>query len=133
MSSNNSAKSEERKKILSLVEEGTISADEAVEMINAVDEAEKKEQPAEQALSCRTDGLQWIHIKVIDDDDKVNVRLPLGLIRVASSFIPYEAQKQMEEQGVNLTDLMRMVEEGGPGNLIEIEESGGAHVEISVE
>ncbi len=127
----NAEQSEERQKILSLVSEGTITADEAVEMLKAVDEAESREQTP--SVAPQKGGARWIHIHVIDDSDKVDIRLPLGLVNVITSFIPEEARRSMEEQGVNIHDLMRMVKESGTGKLVEVEEEGGAHVEISLE
>jgi len=48
-------------------------------------------------------------------------------------FIPESARKEMQEKGVNLSDITAMMQESGDGKIVEIEEDGGAYVAITVE
>ncbi len=119
---------DERRRVLEMVENGTISVDEATKMLAAMEEADAERHPP-----ARDGAGKWIHIKVIDESDKVDIRLPFSLVRVVDSFIPKSARKEMEEQGVNLGQLADMLEGAEGGKLVEIEEEGGAYVAITVE
>ena len=119
---------DERQKILTMVEDGTITADEAAKMLTALDEAESVEVPVRSGPSPK-----WIHIKVLDEHDKVDIRLPFGLVRIIESFIPAQARDEMNKNGINLQELTQIMEKSGQGKLVEIQEDGGAYVAITLE
>ena len=122
------SRSDERLKILSMVEDGTITADEAAKMLTALEEVELEVAPGSKGPSPK-----WIHIQVLDEKDKVDIRLPFGLIRIAESFIPTQAREEMSKNGINLNELTRMMESSGHGKLVEVQEEGGAYVAITLE
>ncbi len=120
---------DERRKILSMVQDGTITAGEAAEMLSAIDEAESKVTPPVR----RAGSPKWIHIQVIDESDRVDVRLPFALVRLIEGFVPQQARREMEKHGLNLSELMEGLESSGEGKLVEIQEDGGGYVAITVE
>lgn len=120
---------DERRRILSMVQDGTITAAEAAEMLSAIDEAETRAEPVVREAGSP----KWIHIQVIDDNDRVDVRLPFALVRLIEGFIPQQARREMEKNGLNINELMQGLEHSGQGKLVEIQEDGGGYVAITVE
>jgi hypothetical protein len=98
--------SEEKLKILQMVAEQKISATEGLELLNAVEEPlppPAQTVPKHQFLRIRVTG---------EKTKKVNVNIPLSLVKVASKFaafgmglIPEEARKELERKGIDLTQL----------------------------
>jgi|GEM_PF-5390779 len=119
---------DERRKVLEMVENGTISVDEATRMLSAMEEADDAQRPV-----ANRSGAKWIHIQVLDDNDKVDIRLPFSLVRLVENFLPRSAREEMREQGVNLGQLAEMLENSEGGKLVEVEEEGGGYVAITVE
>lgn len=120
---------DERRRILSMVQDGTITAGEAAEMLSAIDEVESRVEPTVK----KAGSPKWIHIQVIDDTDKVDVRLPFALVRLIGGFIPSQARREIEKSGINISELMEDLESSGQGKLVEIQEDGGGYVAITVE
>jgi hypothetical protein len=95
---------EERKRILRMLAEGKISASEAEELLDALGK-----EPAGQASSAKDPrNIKYIYVKVlISQNDNVDVRVPLGLIRAGmrlTTLIPPQALEQinghMREHGM---------------------------------
>jgi len=94
--------SEERRKILEMLGQGKISVDEAEKLLNATANAGKKEIK---------DLPQFLCIKV-DGDQKVNIRVPIQLIRSGikfASLIPSDVSDRvcdkLRAKGINLDKL----------------------------
>lgn len=122
---------QEKIKVLQLLEDGKISSAEAVELLNTLESAGEKQgtapgisQSDQRALRVRVDG----------DKTKVNVNIPMSLLRVASQigmlgmqWLPAETNEQMKKQGIDLAkidfaELMRLLDEGlSDGKLVDIE------------
>ena len=74
---------------------------------------------------------------VIDsgDGDKVRLNLPLSLIKTGMEIgmsMP-EINGKAALKGIDLEKVMKLVDQGLVGKLIEIESADGDHVEIFVE
>lgn len=128
MSKDTGSRPDERQKILSMVEDGTITASEAAKMLTALEEVESEVAPVGQGPSPK-----WIHIQVLDEQDKVDIRLPFGLVRIIESFIPTHAREEMKRNGISLNELTQVMESSGQGKLVEVQEEGGAYVAITLE
>ncbi|MBQ8508953.1 MAG: helix-turn-helix transcriptional regulator [Clostridia bacterium] len=79
-----------------------------------------------------------LHIRVVDGGDRVNVNLPLVLIKAAMETGLSVESMGMRVGGVDLskidyTQLIRMIENGMVGRLVEVEGSDGETVVIEVE
>ncbi len=93
--------SEERRKILEMLQKGKISVDEAERLLSALSspEVEEREIPSEKGK------LKYLRILVepgpgSEEKERVNVRVPLKLIRAGlklASFIPKHAQTKVNE------------------------------------
>lgn len=136
---------DERRRILRMVAEGTISPEEGAELLDAIQEERPTPEPdqmgsVQEALRKRALSLaqgrpgRSLVIRVEEgDDSKVNLRIPLGLARAAGKFIPKRAQHDLGEHGIDLTALVEGVAGGVEnGPLLEIED-GDDRVYIGVE
>lgn len=122
------ASSEERLKILRMVEEGKISPEEAARLLAAVTKAERK-----RASSTSAEG-RWLRVRVTDMDSgktAVNVNLPVSLVnvglRMGARFVP-------EMEGVSMSELDEAIRRGVTGKIIDIvDEEERQRVEVYVE
>lgn len=101
----------ERKKVLEMLADGKISADEAERLLETLEDRTAETSSA-TALTQR--GLpKYLFVKVDSSSgDKVNIRVPMKLIQAGiklKSLLPREAQDkinaQLSEKGINLDDF----------------------------
>ncbi len=104
---------EERKKVLEMLAGGKITADEAERLLDALGD-KTTEASAQTALAETLDNLpQYLFVKVdAVDGDKVNIRVPLKLIKAGiklQALLPQDAQDKinvkLNEKGINLDDF----------------------------
>jgi hypothetical protein len=124
------ATTEERMKILKMIDEGKINAEEGAKLLSALDEGRKTIRKA--ASPARPPGSgRWLRIRVTDmasGKAKATVNLPLGLVdaglNIASQYAPDIAFDQ----------LLAAIQEGAEGKIIDVlDEEDGEHVEIFIE
>lgn len=134
---------QERIKILQLLEEGKITSADAIELFATLENENDDNQklPAASSINRRS-----LKVRVDGDKTKVNVNIPLNLIRVATQIagvgmqlIPDEAHNQMKKQGIDLTkidfdELMQIIDQGlTDGRLVDIETEDEAEGKMKVE
>ena len=85
---------DESMRILKMVEDGKLTAEEGARLLSALRES-RKEPPRPQAPPSRSFGKGWLRVRVTDINSgrtKVNVNLPLGLVdagmNIATQFAP---------------------------------------------
>ncbi len=137
---------QERIKILELLEGGKITSADAVELLATLENSSEDNKK----LNAAPGKGRTLRVRVDGDKTKVNVNIPLGLIRAATQiaglgmqWIPDEAHTQMKKQGIDLTkidfdELMLVIDQGlSDGRLVDIEtedeEEGKMKVEVYVE
>jgi hypothetical protein len=122
------ATSEERLKILRMVEEGKITAEEGAKLLAAVSESRKTvKKPTLQGAG----GARWLRVRVTDmvtGKAKATVNLPLRLVdaglNIASQYAP----------DVAFDELVEAINAGAEGKIIDVmDEEDGEHVEIFIE
>ncbi len=90
--------------------------------------AEPLRKPVEQML---------LKIKVLScEGDKVNVNLPLGFVKACMQMgisMPQVGVDQDVMKNIDFDALMKMIDYGVVGKLVEVESADGDHVEIYVE
>ncbi len=117
---------EERIKILKMLEEGKISVDEAAKLLEALEDSQSEETTASRKRG-------WLRIRVVEKGkETAKINIPLSLVRFGMKFIPLHARKQMLEKGVDPEDILREIESGTVGKLVEVEQ-GSDQVEVWVE
>ena len=117
---------EERRKILNMVQEGKITADEAARLLDALrDQLESAQQRRRKP--------RWVRIRVTDADGKrvrVNLTLPVGLVRAGLRAGGSIAGME----GLNTGELEEMLNRGEVGHILDMQNaSGGERVEIVIE
>lgn len=117
--------SAEKLQILQMVQEGKITAEEGLKLLDAL------EPGAEQALRVSKTPAQWLRVRVLDQKtgkSKVNINLPVDLFDIAARFIPAQMH------GIDVKELLRAVKEGARGKLIDVvDDEEGMQVEVIVE
>ena len=131
--------SEERRRILDMLAAGQISADQAAELLEAVGPG-----GAPSAAVAPAKGIARLLRISVDatrpDGSKeatVRVNVPLGLAKFAGRFLPPEARKELEGQGIDLSTLLDSLNADVPdGRLVDIDatdEEKGTTAKIVIE
>lgn len=130
--------SDERLKVLSMVQEGKITAEEAVQLLEALDDSavEHKRGPLHTPLHPSIPGRagRWLQMRVTDTDTgkvRVNVRLPIGVVKaglkMGMRFVP-------EAEGLDKKELIAAIEKGAVGSIFDMfDEKDGEHIEVFIE
>jgi hypothetical protein len=129
---------EERARILEMVAAGTISPAQASDLLAALEPpsaAVAAQRPPTVLAAPKQSQRRYLVIEIIANggETHVNLRIPLGLARAISRFIPRQAQKHLNEYEINLEDLLEGVGAAEEtGTLLEVVD-GDDHVRIAVE
>jgi hypothetical protein len=123
------ASSEERLKILKMIEDGKITAEEGAKLLAALSESRKAK--VKPSLRSAIGGARWLRVRVTDvasGKAKATVNLPLGLVdaglNIASQYAP----------GIAFDELLEAINAGAEGKIIDVfDEEDGEHVEIFIE
>lgn len=123
------ATNEERMKILRMIDEGKITAEEGARLLGSLGESRK--QMRKPAYRSSTGGARWLKVRVTDmvtGRAKATVSLPLGLVdaglNIASKYAP----------DVAFDELVEAINNGAEGKIIDVyDEEDGEHVEIFIE
>jgi hypothetical protein len=126
------ATTEERMKILKMVEEGKISAEDGAKLLAALSDTRKA--TAAPAASASDGEARWFRVRISDlanGKTKTTVNIPLGLVnagmKMGARFVPNWDSEQMEA----LTEALRA---GASGKIVDVsDEDKGERVEIFVE
>ncbi|KAA0278563.1 MAG: hypothetical protein HS100_10170 [Anaerolineales bacterium] len=124
---------EERMKILKLIEEGKISAEEGAKLLSALSDS-RRGVPAPPRSPSAPGGARMLRVRVTDTRtgrSKASVQIPLALVdaglKIGAHFAP-------EVQGVDMSNVMEALRMGVTGKIIDVtDEEDGEHVEIFVE
>jgi len=121
--------SEERLKILKMIDEGKITAEEGARLLSALSEVRQPQRKA--AVRATGGGARFLRVRVTDmrsGKAKATVNLPLGLVdaglNIASQYAP----------GIAFEELIEAINEGAEGKIIDVtDEEDGEHIEIYIE
>ncbi len=121
----------ERMRLLRMLQEGKITADEAARLLEAID---KDARPRASGVPGRIG--RSLRIKVQEaGTEKVNIAVPLALARVALKFLPRSALRRAERAGVSAEDIQQLVSSAAgcaPCRILDVED-GNEKVEIYIE
>ena len=126
---------EERLKILKMIEEGKISAEEGAKLLSALSQGRRGPGGMMPPRPPGTPGsARWLRIRVTDvrtGRSKASVQIPLALVdagmKIGAHFAP-------EVEGVDMTNVLAALRAGMTGKIIDVtDDEDGEHVEIFVE
>ncbi len=132
------ATSEERLKILKMVQEGKITADQAAAIIETLEESSQSQRQASRpeppATPPASKSSRWFHVRITDSGSgrtRVNVRLPVSLVNAG---IKMGARFAPEVQGMDMEQLVEFINSGEVGQIVDVNnEEDGEHVEVYIE
>ena len=118
--------SEERLKILQMIQDEKISPEDGAKLLSALNEGSQHSRLSSSKFDPR-----YIRVRVTDKftgKTKVSVNLPLGLVdaglNIASNFVP----------SMGIEDISEAIRSGMVGKIVDIEdEEDGERVEIFIE
>jgi hypothetical protein len=115
---------EERMRILKMLEEKKITAEQAEKLLESLGE------PASGSG-------KFLKVKVWDmnrDKLKVNVTIPLSLVKWGMRFVPESAQVKMRAKNIDLEAVTQAIDKDLSGKIVEVDdEDEGEHVEVYIE
>ena len=122
------ATTEERMKILKMIEEGKLSAQEGAKLLSTLSSANRP------LGGLSASGAKWLRVRVTEvasGRSKATVQIPISLMeagmKIGAHFAP-------EIDGVNMDQLMEALRSGMTGKIIDVtDDEDGEHVEIFVE
>ncbi|QVK20431.1 hypothetical protein KHQ82_08870 [Mycoplasmatota bacterium] len=125
--------SEEKMKILEMIEKGMVSAEEGATLLDSVDTHDR-------VTPIKKGPFKMFKVRVLSKDgDKVNIQVPLSLAKIALSTgkgINFNGKingVDFEQLGLDLETILDMIDEGNIGKLVDIESADGDIVEVYVE
>ena len=124
---------EEKRKVLSMISEGKITAEEGEKLLDALDKNETKNTVDDPAMNkSKKAGINYLYVdinpKTESNKEKVHVKVPLALVRAGvniASMLPKDVQASvnsaMDEKGMkfdlsnlkpeNIEELIQALEE----------------------
>lgn len=131
------ATNEERLKILSMLQDGIINADQAAKLLESLIEvsAEQKSSASRsEEITNSKSGGKFFRVRVTDTESgktRVNIRLPIGLVgaglKMGMKFSP-------EIEGIDPDVLKTFLTSGEIGQIVDVfDEEDGEHVEVFIE
>jgi hypothetical protein len=129
---------EERMKILKMVEDGKVSAEDGAKLLSALDDTRKGSPrgmpPMPPPAPGSTANGRWLRIRVTDAGSgrqKVNVNIPMGLVNVG---LKMGAKFAPDIDGLDVQQITEAINTGMTGKIIDVvDDEDGEHVEIYVE
>jgi hypothetical protein len=118
---------EERMQILKMVEQGSVSAEDAARLLDAIDET--------PASADRPTGGKKLRVMVTDREThkkKVNLTIPIGLAKIAAKLVPPKAKQKLASEGVDVDAVLSQLVSENVGKVVDIEDDNEI-VEISIE
>ena len=124
------ATTEERMKILKMIEEEKITAEEGAKLLSLLSSGKK----AKPSAPGRVAAPRWLRVRVTDVNtgrSKATVQIPLSLVdagmKIGAHFAP-------ELEGMEMDNVMDAFQRGMTGKIVDVvDEEDGEHVEIFIE
>jgi hypothetical protein len=131
------------KKVLEMLSEGKITVDEATTLLERLNARENTEAAAESATTGTAASRELKYLRVVVDSadgDKVNVRVPLSLIKTGiklKALIPVDVAEKIGGHGLDLSQLSELDGDALIEALrelqVDVDSSGGDKVRVFTE
>lgn len=131
---------EDKKRILKMIEEGKITAEEAIKLLDVLDSNEKcdgivKSEVVEDDdfFDLKNDGkggkILFVRVKS-NDGSKVKINIPLEFIKIMGG-IGSMYSNELEKYNIDIEKLMNAIDNGFVGRLVDVE-SGNDKVVVEI-
>lgn len=117
----------EKMRILKMLEEGKISAEDAARLLDAT--------PCDQTAEADRRGGKKIRVRVTDPrtgKQTANLTVPISLAKFAMKFIPGKTKQDLVDRGINVEDILSQVMAEHTGKIVDVESDGG-NVQVFIE
>lgn len=122
---------EERLKILNMVAEGKITAQEGAQLLSAL---RSSERASVTSTALEAGSPRFLRVRVTDGRTgkvKANINIPMSLLHVA---VRIGARFAPDLEGLDFTEVMSAIEQGARGKIIDVtDEEDRERVEIFAE
>lgn len=111
---------EEKMRILEMLQDGKINAEETEKLLAALGEEESGQAGAlqlknrERSENTNSKEGKKRHLRIIVNEDgkeKVNMSLPLGIAKSLLNFVPQSAKDKMAEKDIDLNALTKTIDD----------------------
>ncbi|MEZ4637057.1 MAG: hypothetical protein R2873_15195 [Caldilineaceae bacterium] len=129
------ATSEERIKVLKMIQEGKVTAEEGTRLLAALDKSRQRSGRSPRSAPpppSAGDG-RWVRLRVSNTRSgktQVNLQIPIGLVnmglQIGGRFVP-------ELNNLDIGQLQDAMQSGARGKILEVMDDDGDLVEIFVE
>ncbi len=127
------ASSEERMRILKMIQDGVISAEDGIRLLDSIEQSVKREKDNQMSEEVGR-AAKFFRVRVTDTNTgkaRVNVRLPISVLNAGMKM---GARFSTEIQGLDPSELMQFIREGTIGKIVDVyDEKDGEHVEVFLE
>jgi len=125
---------EERLKILKMIQEGKITAEEGAKLLKALTASGQK--PHRPPAARTAGGARWLRVRVTDmstGKSKVNVNLPLKLVDAGLNIAAQFAPEDIEVAGL-MDAVNEAIEDNLIGKIVDVVDGeDGEHIEVFIE
>lgn len=125
----------EKMQILKMIEEGKITAEEGMKLMQVVEtEDQTNEMALEPVQGESTSRPRRLRVRVEKEGkETVNIKIPISLVNVGLKIGKKFSPDLQESMGnIDMDEIIKMIQEGAEGRLVEVDD-GDEHVEIYVE
>ncbi len=121
---------EDKKRILKMVEEGKLSSEEAIKLLEALDSSDKKNIFKEEDkidedffdIVPNKNGEKMLYVRVQSSDgSKVKVNIPIEFIKIMGS-VSKAGNINLNDYDVDVDKLMEAIDKGLVGRIVEVED-----------
>ena len=129
---------EERLKILTMIQEGKLTPEEGIKLLETLETVTAPARPGTLTPSppppAARGNARWLRVRITDTDTgkvRVNIRLPISVVgagmKMGARFSP-------EVQGLDMDALQQFIQSGATGLVADVyDDEDGEHVEVFVE
>jgi hypothetical protein len=126
----------ERLKVLKMLEDGKITAEDAARLLKTLDDVDNKpgKFPFDSPTPPPTSGGRWFRVRVTDIESgkpRVNIRMPVSVVK---SGLKMGAHFSPNIEDMDLKRLSEVIESGEIGQVVDVyDDEDGEHVEVFIE
>lgn len=132
---------EDKKRILKMVEEGKISAEEGIKLLDALDNNShipeiKKVQSvnADEFFKIEKDSSKgkMLYVRVISSDgERVKVNIPVEFLKILGSNNSVGGVN-LEKHNIDMDSILNAIENGFEGRIVEVDSNDGDRVIVEI-